>query len=253
MPNRSLLISAVGALGLACATTAPAPVPSQSGSTFSAASAYSTVSYEPLPVAAASPGPGELLVRPDRVVQAFAIRVRKGDAKAHFAALEEAVGLLQTRFGEATSGQGKVNVLGLRLEQRGGKVKDGGLWAVLDGELVLALGGDETVWERGRGLFAMQELAAQVAESGLAKDDARDFSFSAPVPEVTDPEAHRQALLDAWTARVRPFLQAAGTAQAPLSVVDCRALPLIRQRPISIERVALGLEPQCRIDVAPVR
>ena len=246
--KRPLTLLSLAALTLACRTVPP-PVPSQSAS-FSSASSYSAAvsTYDALAVTGGASLPGELIVRPDQVVQSFAIRSKAGSASEQLEALRAAASAVEARFAERTGGAAKIAVIGMRLERRAGKVRDGGLAAVLDGEVVLPLPVDADVWARAAALVGLQETAALLAEEGLKKDDPLDYSFAAPGPSVATVEPHRARLVAQWAQRERQFSQAASHPSAPLGVVDCRAVPEIRQRVISLERVALGLEPQCRID-----
>lgn len=241
--------------GLLSACAGTQSVQSAPVSSFSSASAYSAPSYQPLQTTAAVAAPGELMVRPDRVLQVFAVRTPEGVTKGRLDALKAAVSELERRLKEATGGDVDVVVTGVRLEQRGRKVADGGLVAVLDGEIVLAFSEDSSPWDRGHRLFGVQEVAAMAAEEGMSapgldKDQKLELSFGVPSPQVANPERYREQLTRAWTERVKAFAGAAQTPRAPLTVVDCQPPAAVSQRPISIERVGLSLQPTCRIDVA---
>ncbi len=252
---RPLTLIGLGALALLApgCRTVPPPVRTQPAS-FSSTSSYSAASaYEPLAVTGGAALSGEIVVRPDRVVQSFAIRTREGTARDQFESLRAAASAVEARFIERTGGAARVEIVGMRLERRAGKVRTGGLVAVLDGEVVLPLPAeaDVDVWSRARALVGLQETAALLAEEGLEQGDVREYSFAAPAPSLSPAqlESHRAQLVAQWASRARQFTQAASHPAAPLAVVDCRAVPELRQRVISLERIALSVEAACRIDV----
>lgn len=253
MRSASLFIVLPSLLGVACAGARSAE--STPVGSFSSASAYSAPSYQPLQTTPAVAAAGEVMVRPDQVLQVFAVRTPEGVSRGRLDALKAAVSELERRMNEAAGENVRVVVTGARLEQRGRKVADGGLVAVLDGEVVLSFAEDTSAWDRSRMMFGLQEVAATAAEEGMAaagleKDQKLEISFGVPHPRVADAERYREQLTREWTERVKAFARAAQTDTAPLSAVDCQTPSAVRQRPISIERVALSLDAACRIDVA---
>lgn len=238
----------IAATTLGCRASAPSQ-PSMPGSTFSASSSYSAPSYDPVPVATARVSPEEKLVRPEEVMQPFTLRVREGDTATQFEALKAAVESIHAAMNKATSGQTAIAVIGVRLESRGGKIKDGALSSLLDGEVVLKLPADGSVWERAALSTGLQRTAAELAEQGLGKQGVVEVAFGVPVPRIVDPERFRDELTQSWTRRVHGFINAAQSPEARLAVVGCGVPPQVTQRPISVEQVALSMIPTCRVDV----
>ncbi len=245
-----LLLCTTAALLGGCATAesyVPPPAPS---STFSASSSYVTSSYDSVSVAAVSAQPGEKVVRPDHVLQAFTLRAKDEAPEQQLQSLKAAHDELAEKLREATGGAAKILTHGARLERHGGGKSGGGDYATyFDGAFQLELPPEADFWERARLLTSMQRLSGLVSEQGLGKEGAIAASFGVPNPGVANPEAHREELVRVWTERVHAFAKAAQSGAAPLAVTDCNPPVLVTQRPLSIEQVALSLPFNCRLVV----
>ena len=255
-------LSALAAFNVGCGASAGGyPEPSVSSgysspSTSGYSGSVSGVSH--LSVPNRGDARGELIVRPDAVSIVFAFREEGPDAQQAFASLEAAIGDMERRLKEATSGAASVRMCGIAIQRApGGKADDGSEGAVsvvVDGSIDLGLAPELDYWKRGRLLAAVAKVTKAIAASfgkapdGEAKPE-RAARFNEPVVMVKDLEAHRAKLLERWTRRARAFGDAAQTAAAPLHLMDCAVPAQIEQHVVSLEEVGLSLPVTCRLDV----
>lgn len=241
---RTLFVTSVLMLVAGCASTqhsVPAPQ-----STFSQASSYSAPSNDIAPTAPRAEG--DKIVRPDQLVQSFALSVEDQPGLG-FEALRAASEQLEKRANEELGGRASLRLRGVRRQATGGKIAGADAYVVvLDGDVVTALPVDAPFWDRGNAVITAQRLAHAIVEEGLGPEGKVKASFSAPSASIAEPEVYRAELVKLWSTRVHSFATAAERSGAPLAVVDCRPPGPVVQRVVSLEEVALSIDLACRLD-----
>ena len=188
----------------------------------------------------------ELVVRPDVIEITFALRARSADAKGAVAALEAAVLELSRHVAAATNNLATTKMCAMRFEHDHSKSAESGeRSAIAEGAIELALAPDVGYWQKGRMLAALAELTSPGAP---AAKSAVDATFGAPLAHVKNVERYRAELTERWLRRARSFAQAAESAAAPLTLVDCAPPADIVEEPVSLEEVGLVLAVTCKLD-----
>lgn len=190
-------------------------------------------------------GPCALVLRPELVRIAFSARVDEADGTRAVAVLEAALTAFTRELTAALPGS---LVVMRNLEWRSdGKLKsrgsgDGAL-PVVSGHLEVPLTAAQDYWQRARVLAALDALTSAAYAHGRARKPPLDVQFSAPLPLLRDPEAHRGALIQRWLDRLRQLseLAEASRVSGPLQLRECAAPGPVTQHPISLEEVELRL------------
>ncbi len=102
-------------------------------------------------------------------------------------------------------------------------------------------------WQRNELHVKIVELTKRLAAEANV-DRTVAVSFRAPSAIATNPEAYRANLIRRWVRRAQEFAAAAGSAQAPLALVDCEVPTTVEQYQVSVSEVELSLRLRCRID-----
>jgi hypothetical protein len=248
----SLLVIALAA----AACTPPAELPTPSIST---PSGYSTSlgsqadSGSGLAVPNRGAAQADLVVRPDTIMQGFALKETEPDPQKAVAAAQAAAADMTKRLQQATNGTATIKMCGITISPTT-RAKDSGVenvfTVVVDGSIEVRLTPDLDYWARSRLLASLSQATKEIADATRAvKDGSRGSSFDQMRPLVKDAEAFRPKLTERWIQRARAFADAAQAQPAPLYLSDCAPPGQIEQKVISLEEIGLSLAVTCKIDV----
>lgn len=194
----------------------------------------------------------DLVVRPDVLTVNFSISKIADNPSAGLAAIRALVDDLGRRY-RAVSDTASVELRSLSVSQTQDKPGPGQHTVVVSGAVELPLGADWDYWRRAQVLMNAVQLAQAVAAEQKDARKALLASLSTPVALLKNPEAFRGEIIKAWIDNARSFAAQAQSKTAPLDLVQCDPPGHVTQQQLSLEEVALTLQPRCRLDVVKSR
>ncbi|ATB29164.1 SIMPL domain-containing protein [Melittangium boletus] len=197
----------------------------------------------------------ELTVKPDLLRVSLSVSLEAEEVAQALPALRRACEQLQRRAQERLGAEVTFRPRDVRFDRASQKKlsisEDDTAFVALEGWLETPLGAELDFWARGARVGSLVRTCQEAESDSRQSKKLPRFGFGAVEALVARPEAHREELLRRFVARVQETAAALGSAQAPLSVVECSPAGAVEQTPFSLEEVGLSLPISCQLGGAP--